>query len=228
MPEIPVTEDQQERLESIRRDVEAAYVDTYGHARIEDAIEYLLDTYTPPEERTRAGAYDRIATAEYPELQHIASDVEGVPGSGIDADEMRGRLLSELGPQALARRLDTSDDSDASDDSDVSDDSDATTVGTEPDTESGTQTDERAHGESADTATATATGADETGDGTDDSSDTDTGGSLLASANKLLREHDDKWHESDGETPYEVELPDGSTEPARTKDDVRQLLFRHY
>ncbi|MFC7176684.1 hypothetical protein [Halosegnis marinus] len=44
----------------------------------------------------------------------------------------------------------------------------------------------------------------------------------------LLDEHDDKWRESGGDEPYEVDLPDGSTETARTQDDVRGLLFRHY
>lgn len=45
----------------------------------------------------------------------------------------------------------------------------------------------------------------------------------------LLSEHDDVWDESSSsDARYEVELPDGSTEPARTKDDVRGLLFKHY
>jgi hypothetical protein len=45
----------------------------------------------------------------------------------------------------------------------------------------------------------------------------------------LLDEHGDRWRESDAsDARYEVELPDGTTEHARTKDDVRGLLFRHY
>lgn len=53
-------------------------------------------------------------------------------------------------------------------------------------------------------------------------------GGPIGKANQLLEEHDDKWQQASGDEPYEVELPDGSTESARTKDDVRQLLFRHY
>ncbi|MFT4923283.1 MAG: hypothetical protein ACI8XM_002509, partial [Haloarculaceae archaeon] len=53
-------------------------------------------------------------------------------------------------------------------------------------------------------------------------------GNPVSAANRLLREHDDKWRESAGDTPYEVDLPDSTTASARTKDDVRQLLFRHY
>lgn len=197
MTELTITEDQHERLAAIRDDIEAAYVDTYGHTRLEDAIEYLLDTYTPPDSRESAEAYDRIATAEYPELQRIASDIEGIPGSGIDADEMRGRLLSELGPDALAAELadTTQEDSDVAEA--IADDSETATTDSE---EADSQ------GQSEDTAV----------------------GSLLSTANKLLDEHEEKWHESDDETPYEVDLPDGTTKPARTKDDVRQLLFRHY
>ncbi|MUW13797.1 hypothetical protein GJ633_03310 [Halorubrum sp. CBA1125] len=44
----------------------------------------------------------------------------------------------------------------------------------------------------------------------------------------LLDTHDDKWSRSDGDARYEVELPDGTHESARTKDDVRALLFKHY
>jgi hypothetical protein len=44
----------------------------------------------------------------------------------------------------------------------------------------------------------------------------------------LLDTHADKWREADGDARYEVDLPDGSVETARTKDDVRALLFRNY
>ena len=44
----------------------------------------------------------------------------------------------------------------------------------------------------------------------------------------LLDEHADKWRESDGEVPYEVDLPDGSTEAARTRDDIKTTLFKYY
>jgi hypothetical protein len=44
----------------------------------------------------------------------------------------------------------------------------------------------------------------------------------------LLETHSDKWSSADGDARYEVELPDGTTESARTKDDVRAALFKHY
>jgi hypothetical protein len=44
----------------------------------------------------------------------------------------------------------------------------------------------------------------------------------------LLETHQDKWQEASGDARYEVDLPDGSVEQVRTKDDVRAALFRHY
>jgi hypothetical protein len=51
---------------------------------------------------------------------------------------------------------------------------------------------------------------------------------MLDEMMSLLDTHDDRWGESDGDERYAVELPDGSTERVRTKDDVKALLFEHY
>lgn len=56
----------------------------------------------------------------------------------------------------------------------------------------------------------------------------DGGSGQLNAMLSLLDTHDDKWHEADGDARYEVDLPDGTTETARTKDDVRALLFKNY
>ena len=62
--------------------------------------------------------------------------------------------------------------------------------------------------------------------GTDDG---DGGGSgQLDAMLSLLDTHADKWRDADGDARYEVDLPDGTTETARTKDDVRALLFKNY
>ncbi|MFC7075628.1 hypothetical protein [Haloarcula halophila] len=228
MPELSITESQREQLEAVRADVEAAFVETYGHTTVEDALDYLLDTYTPPDEQgEERGPYDRIASAEYPELQQIASTVDDIPGSGINADEMRGKLLTTLGPAELARRLDgveVDGDETASDDGD-SPTADATSAGT------ATPENEDDDTDGADADDTTDVTDDEATDG--DTDDGETGGNgpsgVLAAANRLLREHDDKWRKSEtSEEPYEVDLPDGTTTGVRTKDDVRQLLFRHY
>lgn len=220
MPEISLTEDQNERLVQVRDELEEAFLDDYGYIPLEDAIEYLLDTYTPPQERDTVDAYERLATAEYPQLQRVASEVPDVPGSGIDADEMRGRLLAELGVERFATRLAQTADTDESTGTDDPTDSESGSVSTtdpEPDgtTETGPAGDSA---EGDDDSTTPSTGGVSLGGG---------GGDPLAAVNQMLREHDDKWREGSDE-PYEVDLPDGRTESARTKDDVRQLLFRHY
>jgi len=57
-----------------------------------------------------------------------------------------------------------------------------------------------------------------------------TGGDddMLNEMMSLLDTHDGKWDESDGDERYAVELPDGTSEQVRTKDDVKALLFKHY
>ena len=75
-------------------------------------------------------------------------------------------------------------------------------------------------------------GAPADGDASDsdatDAETPDAGSSQLNAMMSLLDTHDDKWRDGDGDARYEVELPDGRVETARTKDDVRALLFRHY
>jgi hypothetical protein len=214
MPEISITEDQRERLEAVREDVEEAFVDSYGYIPVDDAIQYLLDTYTPPDERDAADAYEQLATAEYPQLQRVASEVPEVPGSGIDADEMRGKLLASLGVEEFAARLDAASEADP----------DGATI----DADAGPEAADTGPGESTADAQSRSGSEPETGiPGSSGSMDT-TGDDPLAAVNRILEEHDEKWRESGGDEPYEVDLPDGTIESARTRDDVRQLLFRHY
>lgn len=224
MPEIALTEDQYERLDAVREDLEDAFVDNYGYIPVEDAVEYLLDTYTPPDRRDAASEYERIATAEYPQLQHVASEVPGVPGSGIDADEMRGKLLAKLGVEEFASRLEAASEAEP----------DGTTVDEDGDSGDESAADTRAKSElTPDTpeSSGSTAGTQRSSGGLNGSGvsvDTTAGDDPLAAVNRILSEHDGKWRESGGDEPYEVDLPDGTTESARTRDDVRQLLFQHY
>jgi hypothetical protein len=84
---------------------------------------------------------------------------------------------------------------------------------------------------SADTDGEEATARVVAGEGGDDADgDASSGGddAMLNEMMSLLDTHDDKWGESGGDERYEVELPDGTTEQVRTKDDVKALLFKHY
>jgi len=225
MPEITVTETQQETLSTIQADLEAAYVDTYGHVRTTDVVQYLLDTYTPPERRDGTAAHERIATADFQALQAIATDVEGVPGSGIDTETMRGELLSTLGVAEFAGRLAEVDDGETADAA-AADEENAGDGTTEDD--AATAADGTADG-AADAASDGDTDADSGSAGGVGSADSGDGpGSILSAANQLLDDHDDKWRDGGSDEPYEVDLPDGTTEKVRTKDDVRGLLFKHY
>jgi len=69
----------------------------------------------------------------------------------------------------------------------------------------------------------------ETGDvEPDPTAEEKSGAGQLNAMLDLLNTHSDKWRPGDGDARYEVELPDGSVESARTKDDVRATLFKHY
>jgi hypothetical protein len=229
MPEIEITDTQQADLTSVQEDLEDAFIETYGHIRTQDVIDYLLDTYTPPdrledEQGLSRPDYERIAAAEYPELQHIASEVPEVPGSGIEADEMRGKLLSTLGTSELATRLaDVEPDTGASEDNEEEATGPATSGDTPSDGHNGTQS-------GAPAQTGPAPDAVETDDAAESNeAANNTPGDTLSVANRLLTEHDEKWTRSaENDEPYEVTLPDGSTVSARTKDDVRKLLFQNY
>jgi hypothetical protein len=110
-------------------------------------------------------------------------------------------------PSAGARASVVTDDTDA--------DADDTDTDTDADTDADASERREAEHESTD-----AQGAD----ATDESGET-----RLNSVMSLLDDHAEVWREADGgEAKYEVDLPDGGTERARTKDDVRAVLFEHY
>lgn len=92
---------------------------------------------------------------------------------------------------------------------------------------------------SADDDASEASGVDESAPGDDggtaeasasssSSLSSSSSGDLPSGPMNLLADHDDVWNEGSGEARYEVELPDGSVEEARTRGDVRALLFEHY
>ncbi|RCU45923.1 hypothetical protein DU504_00560 [Haloplanus salinus] len=81
---------------------------------------------------------------------------------------------------------------------------------------------------SADASAATTrVGADD-GESTDGEAGSGGDDAMLNEMMSLLDTHGDKWGESSGDERYQVDLPDGSTEQVRTKDDVKALLFKHY
>ena len=151
MPDISVSDEQADRLDEVREELSEIYATEYATVGADDALEYLLDTYRPPDVDDEGAANDE------------GDDDGSENGDGDEEDE-------------------TGDDGDDGDD-----DAD-----------------------------------DANEEGNDDPAAT------LQQAMDLLDEHDERWSEGSGDEPYEVELPDGSTEGARTKDDVKRLLFQHW
>jgi predicted flap endonuclease-1-like 5' DNA nuclease len=227
MPELSVSEAQLQRLESVREDLEAAYVGPYGTISREEALEYLLDTYTPPTEHdaeadaAAAETGDEPAESD-PETEATGSDADDDVQSVGDLTEIVG--VGEATAEALA----------AAGFGSIADVRDADPAEL---TAADGIAEKQAIDIKAEVADFDGAGSD---DGTDaeDGGDTDAAGpgetedespeNTLQQAMSLLEQHDDKWRESSGDEPYEVDLPDGGTEAVRTKDDIKRLLFKHW
>ncbi|WP_299233569.1 helix-hairpin-helix domain-containing protein [Natronomonas sp.] len=202
MPDLPVSEAQLDALESVRDDLEAAYVGEYGTVPMADAVQYLLDTYTPPSETDGSTpdiegltTIDGVGEATAESLaaagfETVADVAAAAPG---DLTEIRGigdEQAVSIAAAAATQRGDAADGS-----------------------ESGPGSDAGGHSD---------------GDGREDEDAGASPENTLKQAMSLLDAHDERWREASGDEPYEVDLPDGSTEPARTKDDVKRLLFKHW
>jgi hypothetical protein len=256
MPELSVTEEQLDRLDAVRTDLETAFVDGYGHVRRRDAVEYLLDTYTSPtveaaETTGTTGTTDadhaeaRVRTAldrevrdeegkiDYTTLQSVARNTDGVKGSGMSAEEMYEAVVeAKADGLAAGESVDVDSVADAGeeevdardageDEAEVASDTDAPDGSDGADDSDGVEEADAAGGSGA-----TSNGTESTSEG---SVDSNGGGSELQAMMNLLRTHEDKWRKAEtGDAPYEVDLPDGGTESARTKDDVKRVLFTNY
>jgi len=270
MPELSVTEEQIERLEALRAELEAAFVDGYAHVRRRDVVDYLLDTHTPPAEHAGGGsgaadrpedpaaverrvrdALDRAVRDEegeldYPALQSVAMETEGVKGSGMDAEAMYEAVLEAKVREAEANGVDAIEilptEEESPDGSSENGATEADTANGEVDgsdrsdgsdnTDSVGGAEDAADTDGPDASGSEGSGGDEAENGAgavEGASGNGSGGSPLQQMMSLLETHDDKWRTAEGgDAPYEVDLPDGGTETARTKDDVKRVLFTNY
>jgi hypothetical protein len=210
MPEVTLGESQVEYLEELRDYVAEEHVGPYGHVRMREAVQFLIDQYESTSdgeaEALRRGVAAGLADRSYQELQSLAAETDGVEPKGT-ADELRERLVDARLEQVRTEES-------------------APTQETEPADEPGATDDEDDGGDSSerDADASESGGNEEAGDETSDS-----GGSRLERMMGLLDHHDDAWEETDSEEgKYTVTLPDGETETVRTKDDVRALLFKHF
>lgn len=231
MPRITITDEQGDALENLRAALDQE-TGPYGHVRPQDTIQFLLDEYTAGRETeetepspqegddesggTNARDTDRLKTAieaelepmSYQDLQHLAGETDGVEPKGRQT-ELRGRLAASIAASVRERLVDESP-----------------TDGTEYVDDNGNREDNASDG-----APDGGGQGDESSSGGASSVSTgeDTSPGPLQRAMRLLDDHEDRWREvNDERAKYEVTLPDGRTEPARTKDDVRALLMKHY
>ncbi|TKX61710.1 hypothetical protein EXE48_07885 [Halorubrum sp. ASP1] len=254
MPTLDISEDHADRIEALRAELAAAHAGPYASVDREDALAYLLDLADAVDDPDRVAApatdddgseqsaaagdaspFDRAHARELlaarnrrrgdpdpddpMDLSDIAAAFEVTGRSEMTKDELIDAILDAAA--ALAADPFSRVDVDIDDAADGADDAVDGSGATEDD-----------DGADADDDGGDETEADDDGDG--DASEDPAGGSddggagQLDAMMSLLDTHADKWREADGDARYEVDLPDGSVETARTKDDVRALLFRNY
>ncbi|MEF8886594.1 MAG: Rho termination factor N-terminal domain-containing protein [Haloarculaceae archaeon] len=251
MPTIRITDDQHDRIERLRAELSEQQTGPYASVNPEDVLAYLLDLadeVDDPERRvdldesepaTDEGEGTRPAfprdhleqqldarnrkhaadDAAEMDLYTIAAEYDIAGRSNMTKAELVDAILEE------AERLYTDPFHWVDIDFQGADrDVDSPAVEDDPDTQA-------TRGDATDTTPDETDAEADRGDGGGgdgpDKQD-DAGGDQLTATLSLLETHDDKWRQADGDARYEVELPDGSIETARTKDDVRAVLFKNY
>lgn len=252
MPSIELTDDQHERFAALCEELAETHAGAYASVSAADGVRYLLDLAANVDDPDRRGEVEPAptdgadASRAFPraalerrlrERNRRNGDDDGAAPMDLYAIAteygITGRsemTKSELIDAILETTAQLYVDPFARVDVDFPEAAAETEAATETEADSAV---DRPVGESADRAgdgTPTETDATDESE-TIDESDAETestGGSQLDAMLSLLDTHEDKWWPADGDARYEVELPDGSVESARTKDDVRAALFRHY
>lgn len=250
MPEIEISDSQREYLEGLRTHIAEEHVGPYGHVRTRDVVQFLIDRHEqrsdPDREAIRDTVRDHLSEQSYQELQSLAADTEGVEPGG-KAPDLRERLVdarvrellgeTEEDDEPTAGGADRGGESGAKRIAAVEETSDADRSkranGAVEETQSGG--DVETTGSVSDSGAESGGGVNSDGGANSDGNavgsdaDADSGGSRLQRMMGLLDQNEDKWEERESdEGKYAVTLPDGSVESARTKDDIRSLLFKHY
>lgn len=237
MPSLDITDDHHERITALREELADAHADSYTSVTLSDTVAYLLDLADAVDDPERQADIETVA------VDDDTDDADSFPRAQLEARlQERNRRHSDSDPETPMDLYDIAAEYDVSGRSNMTKQElieailDATqTLYTDPfapvDIESsihnseskaernaeGPDNDNNDTADGDNTATESPTNADET-----------DGDSQLDAMLSLLETHSDKWSSADGDARYEVELPDGTVESARTKDDVRATLFKHY
>lgn len=252
MSSIEITDEQHDRIIALRDELAAVHAGEYTSVTLPDAVAYLLDLadtvddpdrqaeITPPDDTagpSRSFPREQLETelkkrnrrhtttdASLPmDLYSIAAEYEISGRSNMTKQELITAILDTVerrysDPLApvdvdFPGTLTDKPESDA-------DDAEPADVGSDPEADKTVPVATESDAEADD--------ADPTGSGSEAAAEENSGAGQLNAMLDLLNTHSDKWRPGTGDARYEVELPDGSVEPARTKDDVRATLFKHY
>jgi len=250
MPTLDITDDHAARIEALREELVAAHAGPYASVDREDTLAYLLDLADAVDDPDRVAEPPSGDRAD--ETAGDATDAASAPR--FDRDRARDLLTARNRRRSDPDPDDPMDLSDIAAAFDITGRSEMTkgelvdaildaaeTLAADPfarvdvdlrpaesDDEADAAGDEEGEdGAGDDDGAEDGAGEDDGAEG-DAGEGADGGAGQLNAMMSLLDTHGDKWREADGDARYEVDLPDGSVETARTKDDVRALLFRNY
>lgn len=245
MPTIEITDEQHDRIKTLREELAAKHSTQYTSVTLIDVVSYLLDlceAIDDPQQEADVQEGEPTADETSTNTKTPTAANHSFPRDKLEARlEERNLRYSESDPDMPMDLYEIATVYDVSGRSNMTKqelitaildaaetlytdpfapvdiespfagkESKAVDTAAVPDTDSGDTSD-------SDTDTEVSTHADETGD--DEQLD-----AMLS----LLETHSDKWSSADGDARYEIELPDGTIESARTKDDIRATLFKHY
>jgi hypothetical protein len=227
MPSIEITDTQRDRITALREELADAHAGTYTSVTLPDTVAYLLDLAEVVEDP------DRIA--EIKQDQPTPGDISTFPRAQLAAQlRERNRRHSDPDSESPMDLSTIAGEYHIEGRSNMTKDELITAIVdsferryTAPFAHVDISVPDPAVDTQSDTDDVAGNGSvhdDETDSDTNDDSD----GSQLDVMLSLLDTYSDKWQSADGDARYEVELPDGSIETARTKDDVRAILFKQY
>jgi hypothetical protein len=114
MPSIEVTPEQAERLRAVREELAADVVGKYGHVRVQDAIEYLLDEHAGVATPEDGGGDRSVGTTEPDDVG--AAVTESPESDGEDAGDPPEQTATAAATVTDAESGDTDAGGGASDD----------------------------------------------------------------------------------------------------------------
>jgi hypothetical protein len=237
MPTLELTADQHDRLAKLRDELATVHAGSYASVTVSDTMAYLLDLAETVEDPDRCVKIESATETPATDHEFPRTELE----STLSERHRRHSKSSADAPMdlySIAETYDITGRSNMTKQELITAISDAVEqrytdpvapidlswpLSTEAESDSATN---EAAAETATSAESPPSATPEPPDSDTQSRDSDN--EQLNTMLNLLETHQDKWQEASGDARYEVDLPDGSVEQVRTKDDVRAALFRHY